>query len=96
MCAYPSVCVPHSAAVVWSPLLQVVCETSFKPDFMPVRKVSYLSVTYWFCNHIYAGSLLRRLLFFLKKGSYMDMFRVEEASCLQLTFNGQKNIIICL
>lgn len=33
-------------AAVWSPLLQVGGETLFKPYFMPVRKVAYLSVAY--------------------------------------------------
>lgn len=67
----------------------------FKPYFMPIRKILWLNI-YWFRNHVCDGSLLRRSLFFIKKRCYTEVFRGEEALCLQFILNVQKNIIICL
>lgn len=89
VCASACVMVTVQVAV-WSPLLQLAFESPFRPYFTHFRKVL------WFCHHIYAGSLLRRLLFFIKKGCDTEMFRGEEALCLQLSLSVQKNIIVCL
>lgn len=66
-----------------------------KSYFMLTRKMLWLNV-YWFCNHVCDGNSLRRLLFFIKKRCYKEVFRGEEALYLQLILNVQKNIIICL